>query len=73
MDRDGQVLRSLKIMDPTLLFPAGNDPAETSSLETHREQIRQLLRKGCTYRDIVRILHEQRFIDRRSIASMPAS
>jgi hypothetical protein len=34
-----------------------------SKLETHRELIRQLRRKGCTYRDIVRILHERVGLD----------
>jgi hypothetical protein len=34
-----------------------------SKLETHRELIRQLRRKGCTYRDIVRILRERVGLD----------
>jgi len=34
-----------------------------SKLETHRELIRQLRRKGCTCRDIVRILHERVGLD----------
>ena len=60
-DCDGQVLRSLKIMDPTLLSLLETIPQKPprSKLETHRELIRQLRRKGCTYRDIVRILHER--------------
>src|SRR5260370_21919958 len=58
---DGQVLRSLKIMDPTLVSPLYSTPQKSprSKLETHRELIRQLRRKGCTYRDIVRILRER--------------
>ena len=36
--------------------------APRSKLETHRELIRQLRRKGCTYRDIVRI-HERVGLD----------
>jgi hypothetical protein len=60
-DCDGQVLRSLKIMDPTFLSLLDSIPQKPprSELETHRELIRQLRRKGCTYRDIVRILHER--------------
>jgi|SRR5580698_9758766 hypothetical protein len=48
-------------MDPTLLFLLDSIPQKSprSKLETHRELIRQLRRKGCTYRDIVRILHER--------------
>jgi hypothetical protein len=34
-----------------------------SKLEIHRELIRQLRRKGCTYGDIVRILHERVGLD----------
>jgi hypothetical protein len=46
---------------PTLLSLLDSIPQKTprSKLETHRELIRQLRRKGCTYRDIVRILHER--------------
>src|SRR5208282_172829 len=60
-DCDGQVLRSLKIMDPTFLSLLDSiaQKSPRSKLETHRELIRQLRRKGCTYRDIVRILHER--------------
>jgi hypothetical protein len=45
-------------MDPTLLSLLETIPQKPprSKLETHRELIRQLRRKGCTYRDIVRIL-----------------
>ena len=48
-------------MDPTLLSLLETIPQKPprSKLETHRELIRQLPRKGCTYRDIVRILHER--------------
>jgi hypothetical protein len=48
-------------MDPTLLSLLDSIPQKPprSKLETHRELIRQLRRKGCTYRDIVRILHER--------------
>ena len=48
-------------MDPTLLSLLDSIPQKSprSKLETHRELIRQLRRKGCTYRDIVRILHER--------------
>lgn len=48
-------------MDPTLLSLLETIPQKPprSKLETHRELIRQLRRKGCTYRDIVRILHER--------------
>src|ERR1017187_3430129 len=65
MDCDGQVLRSLKIMDPTILSLLDSIPQKSprSKLETHRELIRQLRRKGCTYRDIVRILHERVGLD----------
>jgi hypothetical protein len=45
-------------MDPTLLSLLPQKSAR-SKLETHPELIRQLRRKGCTYRDIVRILHER--------------
>ena len=47
-------------MDPTLLSLLETIPQKPprSKLETHRELIRQLRRKGCTYRDIVRILQE---------------
>jgi hypothetical protein len=48
---------------PIASFPAGFHPAEITSLETHCELIRQLRRKGCTYRDIVRILHERVGLD----------
>ena len=43
-------------MDPTLLSLLDSIPQKPprSKLETHRELIRQLRRKGCTYRDIVR-------------------
>jgi hypothetical protein len=52
-------------MDPTLLSLLGSIPQKSprSKLETHRELIRQLRRKGCTYRDIVRILHERVGLD----------
>jgi hypothetical protein len=52
-------------MDPTLLSLLETIPQKPprSKLETHRELIRQLRRKGCTYRDIVRILHERVGID----------
>jgi hypothetical protein len=45
-------------MDPTLLSLLDSIPQKPprSKLEIHRELIRQLRRKGCTYRDIVRIL-----------------
>ena len=48
-------------MDPTILSLLDSIPQKParSKLETHRELIRQLRRKGCTYRDIVRILHER--------------
>jgi len=48
-------------MDPTLLSLLDSIPQNPprSKLETHRELIRQLRRKGCTYRDIVRILRER--------------
>ena len=48
-------------MDPILLSLLETIPQKPprSKLETHRELIRQLRRKGCTYRDIVRILHER--------------
>lgn len=48
-------------MDPTLLSLLDSIPQKPprSKLETHRELIRQLRRKGCTYRDIVRILRER--------------
>src|SRR6266404_2769635 len=64
-DCDGQVLRSLKIMDSTLLslLDSITQKSPRSKLETHRELIRQLRRKGCTYRDIVRILHERVGLD----------
>ena len=47
-------------MDPTLLslLETIQQKPPRSKLETHRELIRQLRRKGCTYRDIVRVLHE---------------
>ena len=52
-------------MDPTLLslLETIAQKPPRSKLETHRELIRQLRRKGCTYRDIVRILHERVGID----------
>ena len=52
-------------MDPTLLSLLDSIPLKPprSKLETHRELIRQLRRKGCTYRDIVRILHERVGLD----------
>ena len=45
-------------MDPTLLSLLESIPQKPprSKLETHHELIRQLRRKGCTYRDIVRIV-----------------
>jgi len=52
-------------MDPTLVSLLETIPQKPprSKLETHRELIRQLRRKGCTYRDIVRILHERVGLD----------
>jgi hypothetical protein len=52
-------------MDPSLLSLLDSIPQKSprSKLETHRELIRQLRRKGCTYRDIVRILHERVGLD----------
>ena len=52
-------------MDPTLLSLLDLIPQKParSKLETHRELIRQLRRKGCTYRDIVRILHARVGLD----------
>jgi hypothetical protein len=52
-------------MDPTLLSLLDSIPQKPprSKLETHRELIRQLRRKGCTYRDLVRILHERVGLD----------
>ena len=52
-------------MEPTLLSLLDSIPQKPprSKLETHRELIRQLRRKGCTYRDIVRILHERVGLD----------
>ena len=52
-------------MDPTLLSLLETIPQKPprSKLETHRELIRQLRRKGCTYRDVVRILHERVGLD----------
>ena len=52
-------------MDQTLLSLLETIPQKPprSKLETHRELIRQLRRRGCTYRDIVRILHERVGID----------
>src|SRR5580658_6582514 len=52
-------------MDPTLLSLLETIPQKPprSKLETHRELIRQLRRKGCTYREIVRILHERVGLD----------
>jgi hypothetical protein len=52
-------------MDPTLLSLLETIPQKPprSKLETHRELIRQLRRKGCTYRDIVRILRDRVGLD----------
>lgn len=52
-------------MDPTLLSLLDSIPQKPprSKLETHRELIRQLRRKGCAYRDIVRILRERVGLD----------
>ena len=52
-------------MDPTLISLLETIPQKPprSKLETHRELIRQLRRKGCTYRDIVRILRERVSLD----------
>jgi hypothetical protein len=52
-------------MDPNLLslLDSIRQKPPRSKLETHRELIRQLRRKGCTYRDIVRILHERVGLD----------
>jgi hypothetical protein len=52
-------------MDPNLLSLLDAIPQKPprSKLETHCELIRQLRRKGCTYRDIVRILHERVGLD----------
>ena len=52
-------------MDPTLLSLLETIPQKPprSKLETHRELIRQLRRKGCAYRDIVRILRERVGLD----------
>jgi hypothetical protein len=52
-------------MDPTLLSLLDSIPQKSprSKLETHRELIRHLRRKGCTYRDIVRILRERVGLD----------
>ena len=52
-------------MDPTLLSLLDSIPQKPprSKLETHRELIRQLRRKGCTYRDIVRILRDRVGLD----------
>jgi hypothetical protein len=52
-------------MDPTILslLDAIAQKPPRSKLETHRELIRQLRRKGCTYRDIVRILRERVGLD----------
>src|ERR1035441_3385454 len=52
-------------MGPTLVSLLDSIPQKSprSKLETHRELIRQLRRKGCTYRDIVRILHERVGLD----------
>jgi hypothetical protein len=48
-------------MAPTLLSLLDSIPQKSarSKLERHPELIRQLRRKGCTDRDIVRILHER--------------
>jgi len=52
-------------LNPTLisLLERIRQKPPRSKLETHRELIRQLRRKGCTYRDIVRILHERVGLD----------
>jgi hypothetical protein len=52
-------------MDASLLSLLETIPQKPprSELETHRELIRQLRRKGCTYRDIIRILHERVGLD----------
>jgi hypothetical protein len=52
-------------MDPTLLSLLDSIPQKPprSKVETHQELIRQLRRKGCTYRDIVRILRERVGLD----------
>jgi hypothetical protein len=51
-DCDGRVAWSLKIMDPTFLFVLDSIPQKPprSELEPHRKLIRQLRRKGCTWR-----------------------
>jgi hypothetical protein len=50
-------------LDPS--FPAGFHPAETTSLQTRNSSRTdsRLRRKGCTYRDIVRLLHERVGLD----------
>ena len=52
-------------MGPTVLSLLDSIPQKPprSKLEAHRELIRQLRRKGCTYRDIVRILRERVGLD----------
>jgi hypothetical protein len=52
-------------MDLTILSLLDSIPQKSprSKLETHRELIRQLRRKGCTYRYVVRILHERVGLD----------
>jgi hypothetical protein len=52
-------------MDPTLLslLDSIKQKPPRSKLEPHCELIRQLRRKGCTYRDIVRILRERVGLD----------
>ena len=62
-------------MEPTLLSLLDSIPQKPprSKLETHRELIRQLRRKGCTYRDIVRILHERVGLDVASARFTPSS
>lgn len=52
-------------MDLTLVSLLETIPQKPprSKLETHRELIRQLRRKGCTYRDIVHILRERVGLD----------
>ena len=52
-------------MGPTLVSLLDSIPQKPprSKLESHHELIRQLRRKGCTYRDIVRILHERVGLD----------
>jgi len=65
-------------MDPTLLSLLESIPQKPprSKLETHHELICQLRRKGCTYRDIVRIvriLRERVGLDVRLARFTPSS